>query len=94
LRNGNEATGGGELFVQRSFHRPFGEDIAGNWMTLTISSGFLRSSNLDGKTSTQPSVRAATYLHKEIIRQVANMTSARSPLLYRALRKDLRRFLI
>jgi hypothetical protein len=39
-------------------------------------------------------VRAANYLHKEIIRQVANVTSARSPLLYRALRKDLRRFLI
>jgi FkbM family methyltransferase len=82
---------------------PFGEDIAGNWMAPDNFFRLLAFEQLGWKdihaTNAIPSdprrrVHSTNYLHKEIIRQVADVTRAQSPLLYRALRKARRRFLI
>ena len=78
---------------------PFGEDIAGNWMTPDNFFRLLAFEQLGWKdvhaTNAIPPdqnrrVRSANYLHKEIIRYAADVTYARSPLLYGALRKARR----
>jgi FkbM family methyltransferase len=78
---------------------PFGEDIAGNWMTPDNFFRLLAFEQLGWKdvhaTNAIPPdqnrrVYSANYLHKEIMRQAADATYARSPLLYGALRKARR----
>lgn len=78
---------------------PFGEDIAGNWMTPDNFFRLLAFEQLGWKDVHATNVIApdhnrrvysASYLPKEIIRRAADATYARSPLLYRALRKARR----
>jgi hypothetical protein len=82
---------------------PFGEDIAGKWMTPDNFFRLLAFEQLGWKdvhaTNAIPPdphrrVHSANYLHKEIIRRAADITRAQSPLLYRALREARRRFSI
>jgi FkbM family methyltransferase len=95
-------TAGGEERYSFPEHSagPFGEDIAGKWMTPDNFFRLLAFEQLGWKdvhatTAIPPDpnrrVYSANYLHKEIIRQAADATRARSPLLYSALRKARRR---
>jgi FkbM family methyltransferase len=78
---------------------PFGEDIAGKWMTPDNFFRLLAFEQLGWKdvhaTNAIPPdphrrVYSANYLHKEIIRRAADVTRAQSPFLYRVLRKARR----
>jgi FkbM family methyltransferase len=82
---------------------PFGEDIAGKWMTADNFFRLLAFEQLGWKdvhaTNAIPPdqnrrVYSANYLYKEIIRKAADVTYARSPLLYGALKKARRRLSI
>jgi FkbM family methyltransferase len=98
-----QTTGGVERYSFKEHTAgPFGEDIEGDWMTPDNFFRLLAFEQLGWKdihaTNAIPSnpyrrVHSASYLHKELFRQVADVTRAQSPLLYRALRKARRRFL-
>lgn len=82
---------------------PFGEDISGKWMTPDNFFRLLAFEQLGWKdvhaTNAIPPdpnrrVYSVNFLHKDIIRRAADLTRARTPLLYGALRKARRRFSI
>ena len=78
---------------------PFGEDLAEKWMTPDNFFRLLAFEQLGWKdvhatNAIRPDpdrrVHSVSYVHKEIIRQAAEATRVRSPLLFNALRKARR----